>query len=99
MTETIDLTFIADEHRRVQVADDMALVFDGQASAGVHWRWDHLCETVADPDYGTIRKRIAAYLSPGHVIEAEDPLTIGGSLLCLSCGLHGFITGGRWVQA
>lgn len=27
----------------------------------------------------------------------EAPLTLGGSILCRSCGLHGFIIDGRWV--
>jgi hypothetical protein len=105
----LDLTFIEDEQRRVQVADDMALVYDGCRSGGVHWRWDHICETVPDQqwneeerrfeEHGEITKRVASYLSRGHRIVADDPLTIEGSLLCRSCGLHGFVREGRWVPA
>lgn len=29
----------------------------------------------------------------------EDPLTIAPSVLCVTCGLHGFIQEGRWVPA
>jgi hypothetical protein len=93
----LDLTFIADEQRRVQVADHMALVYDGRPSGGVHWRWDHLCETYDDPTEGRVRKRIASYLSDGHTIVSDDPLTIAGSLLCRSCELHGFVRSGRWM--
>lgn len=97
MTEIVDLTFIGVERRRVQLTDDMALVYDDIASNGVHWRWDHLCEVVPDPDHGQIRKRIAAYLSRGHRVVSDDPLTIEGSLLCLSCRLHGHVRDGLWI--
>ena len=95
----LDLTFIEDEQRRVQVADDMALVYDGQANGGVHWRWDHMCSVVPDPIEGLVRKRIASYLARGHKIVSEDPLTIEGSLLCGDCKLHGWVRQGRWVGA
>lgn len=29
----------------------------------------------------------------------DDPLTINPSILCKTCGLHGFIQQGRWVPA
>lgn len=111
---TVNLTFIMLEQRRVQVAEDIALVYDaGPANNGVHWRWDHLCEIIDDPGWdwweeaeaqglvepGPVQKRVAPYLSPAHVIEQGEPLTIGGSLLCLSCGLHGFVRDGKWVTA
>lgn len=28
-----------------------------------------------------------------------EPLTLSPSLLCLSCGLHGFIRDGQWIPA
>lgn len=31
--------------------------------------------------------------------SSDDPLTITPSILCRTCGLHGFITKGRWVPA
>lgn len=43
-----------------------------------------------------------------HTLISEDPLNIGGSLLCLivdthhgpnGCGEHGFIRDGRWIPA
>jgi hypothetical protein len=94
-----DLTFIGDEQRRVQLDDDMYLVFDAVASNGISWRWDHLCEFYTDPEDGLTQKRIASYLSPGHTVLSEDPLTIQGSLLCLSCGKHGFVVEGHWIGA
>jgi len=40
----------------------------------------------------------ALRLADGHTIVAEDPLTVTPSILCPDCGLHGFITEGRWVS-
>lgn len=34
-----------------------------------------------------------------HSLISTEPLTIGGSLLCVNCGKHGFITAGKWVPA
>jgi hypothetical protein len=99
VTPILDLTFIEDEQRRVQVADDMALVYDGRASDGVHWRWDHLCSEFDDPVEGRVRKRIASWLARGHVVASEEPLTIEGSLRCGACGLHGWVRDGKWVPA
>lgn len=32
-------------------------------------------------------------------VQSYDPLTLTPSLLCTTCGHHGFITEGRWVPA
>lgn len=32
-------------------------------------------------------------------VEQQEPLTVSPSLLCVSCGDHGFIREGRWVPA
>lgn len=31
-----------------------------------------------------------------HVVK-EDPLTLSPSLICRTCGLHGYFTDGHWV--
>lgn len=36
-------------------------------------------------------------LGDGHQVVHDDPLTVTPSVLCPDCGLHGFITAGRWV--
>ena len=36
---------------------------------------------------------------PRWTVECEDPLTISPSVLCRTCGLHGFIREGRWMPA
>ena len=35
---------------------------------------------------------------PPWELESEDPVTIKGSLKCLNCGRHGFVSGGKWVE-
>lgn len=34
--------------------------------------------------------------SNGWRVESFDPLSLSPSLLCTSCGLHGFVRGGAW---
>ena len=38
-------------------------------------------------------------LDNGHSITELEPLTVTPSILCGECGLHGFITNGKWVGA
>ena len=46
-------------------------------------------------------RRFPASFPDTHLwqVEAWEPLTISPSLLCMRCGDHGFIRGGRWVPA
>lgn len=37
--------------------------------------------------------------TPLHTVESTDPWTLSPSLLCDFCGLHGFISNGRWINA
>ena len=32
-------------------------------------------------------------------VESRDPLTLSPSILCTTCGHHGFIRDGKWVPA
>ncbi len=36
---------------------------------------------------------------PKWTVDSWEPLTLSPSLLCKSCGHHGFIKQGRWVPA
>ncbi len=36
---------------------------------------------------------------PSWIVEQRDPLTLSPSILCRTCGHHGFIREGRWVPA
>jgi hypothetical protein len=36
---------------------------------------------------------------PAWKVESWEPLTLSPSVLCRTCGDHGFIRGGRWVKA
>lgn len=44
-------------------------------------------------------RRWAASGTDDHEVVTADPLTLTPSLLCDTCGLHGFIRDGRWVPA
>jgi len=33
------------------------------------------------------------------VVESEEPLTLSPSVLCRTCGHHGYIRDGKWVPA
>lgn len=36
---------------------------------------------------------------PNWVVVYDHPLTLTPSLLCRTCGNHGFVTDGKWVPA
>jgi hypothetical protein len=36
---------------------------------------------------------------PKWTLVTDDPLTMHPSVLCRTCGLHGWITNGQWVTA
>jgi len=58
--------------------------------------WDH-----TRPDTG-VRCLAGSWIpfSAGHwTLESVEPLTLSPSLLCTRCGRHGFVRGGKWVEA
>ena len=57
---------------------------------------DKLCEGCITFDSPTSQSIEPA--RPKWIVESWDPLTISPSILC-DCGDHGFIRGGKWVQA
>ncbi len=78
---------------------------------GRHFLWSHECTTVRctaddwDPDdpstwdYWHPDVRLPLGPPRGWAVESADPLTISPSILCGSCGTHGFWRAGRWVPA
>lgn len=36
---------------------------------------------------------------PSWIVESMEPLTLSPSILCSTCGHHGFIRKGRWCPA
>lgn len=57
---------------------------------------EHRCKIV---DGTQIICAPALRLGEGHTIISDDPLTVTPSISCPDCGLHGFITDGRWIDA
>lgn len=82
------------EAQRVDVGEGHALVMppdDKTVTPGVPW-WEHPC--VAGDGTAILT---AASLHPDHVVTGEWPtVTIRPSLLCRSCGSHGWLTDSRW---
>lgn len=44
-------------------------------------------------------KAFAAASIATWTVEADEPLTLSPSVLCRSCGDHGYVRAGRWVKA
>ncbi len=74
------------------------------------WRFSHVCrrrDGRVDPPDGPnsgepwrIAPRLTRPNEPGgHQILSTDPLHIEPSILCTSCGIHGWVRDGRWVPA
>ena len=59
--------------------------------------WWHDCPAVEHVSWGWFGPGDGG--ASGHVIDNHDPLTVRGSLICLDCRDHGFITAGAWVPA
>lgn len=94
--------------------EDMALidighdVFVSKVMHNGEWigllEW-HECQSMNVADSGVAAGGVNFQNAPDFVqgprwtLEQEDPLTISPSVLCRTCGLHGFIRQGRWVPA
>jgi hypothetical protein len=59
-------------------------------------RVGHLCDRKAR-EAGVIR--CAPLLAEGHTVIWSEMPTVTPSILCSDCGLHGFVTTGRWTAA
>lgn len=76
------------------VADDIAIraLFYPDGEVGI----EHVCHRQRDGL--TIINAPRLQLDGGHTIVSREPLTITPSVGCSDCGLHGFITDGRWLS-
>ena len=62
---------------------------DHEGLDGSRWLADTMLPAVMDPPPG---RRWA------WIVEQVEPLTVSPSILCRSCGEHGFWRDGRWVD-
>jgi hypothetical protein len=60
-----------------------------------HWSGSDVCGGFVAFDTPEARA-ITTPQAPKWTVESWDPLTLSPSLLCRSCGNHGFIRQGRW---
>lgn len=83
------------------IGDDVTIAEYGyhhDIVAGILWR--HACpDDPRGPAAGGDAVPFAPLDPHGWTVEARTPLTLTESIACRDCGRHGFIRGGRWVQA
>jgi hypothetical protein len=85
--------------RRVDVGSGVfALFTDAPKTGASRIAIEHVCTRPRDG----MTLRVAPFLTggpSGHQLLSDDPLTVSPSVLCADCGLHGFITNGKWRSA
>lgn len=65
---------------------------------GRHFWWAHECNFIDLVDSQTLRHDTMLPINDkGWQVVSTDPMTVTPSILCGSCGEHGFITEGKWV--
>jgi hypothetical protein len=77
---------------------------DDDLAIGLHYWHDRpdgggRCQGFVFFDIPEVEPYRAGSARDGWQVESTDPLTLSPSLLCRSCGHHGFIRGGAWVPA
>lgn len=88
---------------QIWLDDDHAITWtyrsgESGPSGALHWHRKPIApgEITATPGWcvGGI-----SFGGDGWTLESKEPLTVSPSLLCGSCGSHGFIRNGAWVPA
>lgn len=90
-TDPPDLTLVQVTSAIYPLDDDVMAVIFPKGDMPPHFR--HRCHAKRGDD---IHERISAPSLAKHTVVSRDPLTIVASVLCLDCGLHGFVTDGQW---
>lgn len=87
-----------DFDRAVDVAPGITMLHYPSTSIRPGWAVRHACPGIWRESTDAPRMVVAPMVS--HDVVSEDPLTITPSILCqgagLPCGLHGYVTAGRW---
>lgn len=58
-----------------------------------HFLWKHIC--LEEEHEG----RLPINSDMGWQLDSKDPITISPSIHCQTCGTHGWIRNGEWVDA
>lgn len=85
--------------RVIDVGEDLAVLVFADPVAPANLGFRHRCTSWDDdqePD-GRFVKVCAPKLTNHTVTGHEDALTIRASIACPDCGLHGYVTDGRWA--
>lgn len=73
----------------------------GWTSWGDLW-WMHRCDGPnyrGDQPWRWAIARLDVTSGEKHELRKRLPIYVGGSILCVDCGDHGFINDGKWVKA
>lgn len=70
-----------------------------KAGALVAHRWRDGSWCMSGIEFDSESMRRVDPNGPKWAVESWEPLTLSPSLLCMACGDHGFIRGGKWVPA
>lgn len=88
----VDATFLPDYDLSVEVGEHeghpLAMLRNEQG-----WYFMHLCKR----EYAAII--CAPSVAKHSVVFDESSITVTPSILCVSCGLHGFVTDSTWRYA
>jgi hypothetical protein len=97
VSDVPDLTLVQVIDTIYPLDDDMMAVIFPKGDTPPHFR--HRCHAKRPGAPGGISERISAPSLALHTVVSRDPLTIVASIHCLDCGLHGFVTNGKWKPA
>ena len=79
---------------RLDLGDGMAVVWTDEPAP----RFEHRCRTLHYTEGD--RQVVCAPALANHTVSGpHDAVTVRASVLCPDCGLHGFVTDGRWSSA
>jgi hypothetical protein len=92
--EIPDLTLAQVTSTIYPLDDDVMAVIFPKGDTPPHFR--HRCRAKREHAPGGIHERISAPSLSKHTVVSREPLTIVASVLCVDCGMHGFVTDGEW---
>lgn len=89
-----DLTLAQVTSSIYSLDDDVMAVIFPKGDAPPHFR--HRCAARRSGAPEGVHDRISAPSLANHTVVSKDPLHLEASVLCVDCGLHGFVRQGEW---
>jgi len=87
----------SDEHPWIDLGHGVRVRFRDLDGEKTGLEYEHPCKTEG-PSWIPFAGRACETVPDAcWTVESEQPLTLSPSLLCRTCGHHGFIRDGKWV--